>query len=66
MRLLILGGDGMLGHQLLKYCRGAHDTCVTLRRPLQEYFEQHFERELLLKRLERWMQELAAERRCGS
>ena len=37
MRILILGGDGMLGHQLLKHFRGAHETRVTLRQPLTEY-----------------------------
>ena len=37
MRILILGGDGMLGHQLLKSYRGHHDVRVTLRRPLEEY-----------------------------
>ena len=37
MRILILGGDGMLGHQLLKQYRRRHDARVTLRRPLDEY-----------------------------
>jgi dTDP-4-dehydrorhamnose reductase len=37
MRILILGGDGMLGHQLLKHFAQRHDTRVTLRRPLAEY-----------------------------
>jgi len=37
MRILILGGDGMLGHQLLKHFSSRHDTRVTLRRPLAEY-----------------------------
>lgn len=31
MRYLILGGDGMLGHQLLKSLRGRHEVLVTLR-----------------------------------
>ena len=31
MRFLILGGDGMLGHQLYKRLRASHDTRVTLR-----------------------------------
>lgn len=31
MRILILGGDGMLGHQLLKSWSGRHEVCVTLR-----------------------------------
>jgi len=37
MRILILGGDGMLGHQLLKHFTPHHDTRVTLRLPLNEY-----------------------------
>jgi dTDP-4-dehydrorhamnose reductase len=31
MRILILGGDGMLGHQLLRHFKMAHDVRVTLR-----------------------------------
>jgi dTDP-4-dehydrorhamnose reductase len=31
MRILILGGDGMLGHQLLRHLKVAHDVRVTLR-----------------------------------
>ncbi len=31
MRLLILGGDGMLGHQLLRHFGGRYDVRVTLR-----------------------------------
>ena len=31
----------------------------------REYFEQHFERELLLSRLEQWMSDLAAGRTCA-
>jgi dTDP-4-dehydrorhamnose reductase len=37
MRCLILGGDGMLGHQLLRCWRERHEVYVTLRRPLLEY-----------------------------
>jgi len=36
-RLLILGGDGMLGHQLLKSLRPRHETRVTLRGALESY-----------------------------
>ncbi len=32
----------------------------------RRYFEQHFERELLLSRLEQWMRELVEERPCAS
>lgn len=37
MRLLILGGDGMLGHRLLAHFRGNNAVKVTLRRPLADY-----------------------------
>lgn len=37
MRCLILGGDGMLGHQLLKSWSGRHDVRVTVRGPLSAY-----------------------------
>jgi dTDP-4-dehydrorhamnose reductase len=37
MRILILGGDGMLGHQLLKSWQPEHDVRVTLRRPVDVY-----------------------------
>jgi dTDP-4-dehydrorhamnose reductase len=37
MRILILGGDGMLGHQLFKSLRSSHDARVTLRERLSAY-----------------------------
>ncbi len=37
MRILILGGDGMLGHQLLQELDSQHDVRVTLRRALACY-----------------------------
>ncbi|HMK15204.1 MAG TPA: SDR family oxidoreductase [Burkholderiales bacterium] len=37
MRILILGGSGMLGHQLLKQLSLAHDARVTLRGKRAEY-----------------------------
>lgn len=37
MRVLILGGDGMLGHRLLAHLAPRHEVRVTLRRPLAEY-----------------------------
>jgi len=37
MRILILGGDGMLGHQLLKSLAPKYDVRVTLREPLEAY-----------------------------
>jgi len=37
MRILILGGDGMLGHRLLKQLSARHETRVTLRQNLDTY-----------------------------
>jgi len=37
MRILILGGDGMLGHQLLQHFGARHDVRATLRGPLDRY-----------------------------
>lgn len=37
MRILILGGDGMLGHQLLKHLQPRHEVRVTLRQDLAAY-----------------------------
>ena len=37
MRVLILGGAGMLGHQLLRELQSRHDTRVTLRQSLAAY-----------------------------
>lgn len=37
MRILIVGGDGMLGHQFLRSWRNHHDVKVTLHRDLREY-----------------------------
>ena len=39
MKLLILGGDGMLGHQLLLSYRDTHSVKVTLRKSLEQYQE---------------------------
>lgn len=39
MRILIMGGDGMIGHQLLRQWRTRHDVRVTLRRDLPVYLE---------------------------
>src|SRR5437762_7610698 len=40
MRVLILGGDGMLGHELFLRLRSSHDARVTLRQPLTAYSSQ--------------------------
>jgi len=37
VRILILGGDGMLGHQLLKSWQGKHEVRVTLRGDIMRY-----------------------------
>lgn len=37
MKVLVLGGDGMLGHQLLRSWQRTHDVTVTLRRELGKY-----------------------------
>lgn len=37
MRILIIGGDGMLGHQLFKHLAKAHEVKVTLRQDLSVY-----------------------------
>jgi dTDP-4-dehydrorhamnose reductase len=39
MRILILGGDGMIGHELFKHLRSRHDVCVTLRQNLSAYLD---------------------------
>lgn len=46
MRILILGGDGMLGHQLFTYLRSRHKVRCTLRQDLSAYerfglFDEH-------------------------
>lgn len=42
MRILILGGDGMLGHQLLKSLASRHEVKVTLRQDLDAYHRYQF------------------------
>ena len=37
MRILILGGDGMLGHQLLRLWQERYTVAATLRQPLSYY-----------------------------
>ena len=44
MKVLILGGDGMLGHELFFQLRQRHETRVTLRQPLAAYSGGLFER----------------------
>lgn len=37
MKILILGGDGMLGHELLRQLRTKHEVRVTLRKAVTDY-----------------------------
>ena len=37
MKVLILGGDGMLGHQLFKYFKERHEVRCTLRKDITNY-----------------------------
>lgn len=37
MKILVLGGDGMLGHELFLHLRERHEARVTLRQPLAAY-----------------------------
>lgn len=39
MRILILGGDGMLGHQLIKFLSPRHNVKTTLRQNLKAYHQ---------------------------
>jgi len=41
LRLLILGGSGMLGHQLWRSLHAQHDIWVTLRRPAADFAPYH-------------------------
>jgi dTDP-4-dehydrorhamnose reductase len=41
MRILVLGGDGMLGHELYRELRNHHETGVTLRQPRKEFSEKN-------------------------
>lgn len=41
MRLLVLGGDGMLGHELYRELRDHHETGVTLRQQRKEFSRDH-------------------------
>ncbi len=41
MKILVLGGDGMLGHELYRELRDRHETGVTLRQQREEFSEKH-------------------------
>jgi len=40
MRVLVLGGDGMLGHEVFLHLRADHEARVTLRQPVGAYASQ--------------------------
>jgi glycosyltransferase involved in cell wall biosynthesis len=60
------GDAGALAEGVLKLYHMSRHERETMGRRGREYFEQHFERELLLSRLEQWMSDLAAGRTCAS
>ena len=41
MKVLVLGGDGMLGHELYRELRDHHETGVTLRQQRKEFSEKY-------------------------
>src|SRR5258706_6578657 len=41
MKILVLGGDGMLGHELYRELRDRHETGVTLRQQRKEFSGNH-------------------------
>jgi dTDP-4-dehydrorhamnose reductase len=43
MKILVLGGDGMLGHELYRELRERHETRVTLRQPFSQYPNEFLE-----------------------
>ncbi len=60
------GDAGALAEGVLRLYRMPKPEREAMGRRGREYFEQHFERSLLLSRLEQWVSELASERRCAS
>jgi glycosyltransferase involved in cell wall biosynthesis len=60
------GDSGALAAGVLKLYHMPRQERETMGRRGRLYFEQHFERELLLSRLEQWMRDLATARTCAS
>jgi glycosyltransferase involved in cell wall biosynthesis len=60
------GDAAALADGVLKLYRMPRPEREAMGRRGREYFEQNFERSLLLSRLEQWIAELVAERRCAS
>ncbi len=44
MKVLVLGGDGMLGHQVISQLKDSHDVVSTVRRKLEDYSSSLFQR----------------------
>jgi len=60
------GDAGALAQGLLRLYHMSRQEREAMGQRGRRYFEQHFERELLLSRLEQWMRDLAAGRACAS
>jgi len=60
------GDAGALAEGVLRLYRMPHHEREAMGQRGRCYFEQHFERELLLSRIEQWMRDLAAGRACAS
>jgi glycosyltransferase involved in cell wall biosynthesis len=60
------GDAGALADSVLRLYRMPRQERDAMGQRGRRYFEQHFERELLLSRLEQWMRDLAAGRVCAS
>ena len=65
MRLLILGGSGMLGHQLWRGLHAQHDTWVTLRRPVADFTAHNLFDEAKAIQLDDITDDTALERALG-
>ncbi|MDP7584734.1 MAG: SDR family oxidoreductase [Verrucomicrobiota bacterium] len=65
MRLLILGGSGMLGHQLWRGLHAQHDTWVTLRRPVADFAAHNLFDEAKAIQLDDITDDTALERALG-
>ena len=65
MRLLILGGSGMLGHQLWRGLHAQHDTWVTLRRPVADFAVHNLFDEAKAIQLDDITDDIALERALG-
>jgi len=65
LRLLILGGSGMLGHQLWRGLHAQHDTWVTLRRPVADFTAHNLFDEAKAIQLDDITDDTALERALG-